>query len=95
MTGRLESDARLLYTGADWDYQLVRKTFDAIEHIAVDEMGLNPYPSQIEVISSEQMLDAYSSMGMPLFYRHWSFGKHFARDEMYYRKGMTGWPTRS
>ena len=25
------------------------------------------------------MLDAYSSIGMPLFYRHWSFGKHFAR----------------
>ena len=90
MAGRLESDARLLYTGADWDYRLVRKAFDAIEHIAVEEMGLNPYPSQIEVISSEQMLDAYSSMGMPLFYRHWSFGKHFARDEMYYRKGVTG-----
>lgn len=53
-------------------------------------MGLNPYPSQIEVISSEQMLDAYSSMGMPLFYRHWSFGKHFARDEMYYRNGRPG-----
>jgi stage V sporulation protein R len=90
MISRFESDARLLYTGPDWDYRLVRKAYDAIERIAVDEMGLNPYPSQIEVISSEQMLDAYSSMGMPLFYRHWSFGKHFARDEMLYRKGMTG-----
>ncbi|MCG5502016.1 SpoVR family protein [Ectothiorhodospira lacustris] len=79
-----------LYTGADWDYPLIKKAFDAIERVAIDEMGLDPYPSQVEVISSEQMLDAYSSMGMPLFYRHWSFGKHFARDEMYYRKGMTG-----
>ncbi|HSO99827.1 MAG TPA: SpoVR family protein, partial [Thioalkalivibrio sp.] len=90
MINRFEADARLLYTGPDWDYRLVKKAYEAIERIAVDEMGLNPYPSQIEVISSEQMLDAYASMGMPLFYRHWSFGKHFARDEMLYRKGMTG-----
>ncbi len=90
MTRSLEADARLLYTGPDWDYRRVRKAFDAIERIAIEEMGLNPYPSQVEVISSEQMLDAYASMGMPLFYRHWSFGKHFARDEMLYRKGMTG-----
>ncbi|AHK78023.1 SpoVR family protein [Ectothiorhodospira haloalkaliphila] len=86
----ITDDACLLYTGADWDYALIKRAHDAIERIAVDEMGLDPYPSQVEVISSEQMLDAYSSMGMPLFYRHWSFGKHFARDEMYYRKGMTG-----
>lgn len=90
MARGLEADARLLYRGPDWDYRLVRRAFDAIERIAVDEMGLEPYPSQIEVISSEQMLDAYASMGMPLFYRHWSFGKHFARDEMLYRKGVTG-----
>ncbi len=36
------------------------------------------------------MLDAYSSHGMPLMYRHWSFGKHFARDQMMYQKGYQG-----
>ena len=36
------------------------------------------------------MLDAYSSVGMPLFYKHWSFGKHFAYQEAFYRKGFTG-----
>ena len=36
------------------------------------------------------MLDAYSSIGMPLFYKHWSFGKHFAEEEAFYRKGMRG-----
>ncbi len=39
------------------------------------------------MISAEQMLDAYSSVGMPLMYAHWSFGKRFARDETLYRKG--------
>ena len=36
------------------------------------------------------MLDAYSSVGMPLFYKHWSFGKHFAQHEAFYRKGLMG-----
>ncbi len=80
----------LLYQGADWDYALIQRAYQAIARIAFDEMGLDIYPSQIEIISSEQMLDAYASMGMPLFYRHWSFGKHFARDQMHYRKGITG-----
>jgi stage V sporulation protein R len=76
-----------LYTGADWNFTSLKTVFDAIEQIAVGEMGLDVYPNQIEVITSEQMLDAYSSIGMPQLYLHWSFGKHFARDEMLYRKG--------
>ena len=49
-------------------------------------MGLDIYPNQIEVITAEQMLDAYASIGMPLMYRHWSFGKHFAQE----RDDLTG-----
>ncbi len=54
------------------------------------DLGLDVYPNQIEVITAEQMLDAYSSVGMPLFYKHWSFGKHFAYHEASYRKGLMG-----
>jgi stage V sporulation protein R len=50
-------------------------------------MGLDIYPNQIEVITAEQMLDAYASIGMPNMYRHWSFGKHFARENSAYRRG--------
>ena len=56
--------------------------------VALGELGLDIYPNQIEVITAEQMLDSYSSIGMPLMYRHWSFGKRFARDEAYYKRGM-------
>src|SRR5207248_4370749 len=63
---------------------------DACEEIARSELGLEIYPNQIEVITAEQMLDAYSSAGMPLFYKHWSFGKHFAYHEAFYRKGIMG-----
>ncbi len=78
----------LLFEGAEWDFAKLDATFRACEEIAVGELGLTPYPSQIEVITSEQMLDAYSSVGLPLMYRHWSFGKRFARDELLYRAGM-------
>ncbi|MFV0299010.1 MAG: SpoVR family protein, partial [Hyphomicrobiaceae bacterium] len=78
-----------LFDGPEWNFELVSRTYDAIEEIGVGEMGLNIYKNQIEVITAEQMLDAYSSIGMPLMYRHWSFGKRFARDETMYRKGAS------
>jgi stage V sporulation protein R len=72
----------------DWDFDSLRRAYDAIEVIALGELKLDIYPNQIEVITFEQMLDAYSSIGMPLMYQHWSFGKNFARDEMLYRHGL-------
>ena len=81
---------RPLFEGADWEFGTIQKVHDACEKIAVGELGLDVYPNQIEIIGTEQMLDAYSSIGMPLFYKHWSFGKHFARNEAMYRAGMQG-----
>jgi len=74
--------------GVDWTFDQLRTVYDKISDIALKELGLDIYPNQIEMITSEQMLDAYSSIGMPLMYRHWSFGKHFARDEALYRHGL-------
>ncbi|MCA1939686.1 MAG: SpoVR family protein [Caenispirillum bisanense] len=82
--------AEPLYTGADWDFDTLRRVHAAVEDIALNELGLDVYPNQIEVITTEQMLDAYSSSALPLLYKHWSFGKHFAQHEMLYRKGMRG-----
>src|SRR6266511_3122350 len=80
----------LLFEGADWDFRMLQRICDACEQVARDELKLDVYPNQIEVITAEQMLDAYSSVGMPLFYKHWSFGKHFAFQEASYRKGLMG-----
>lgn len=79
-----------LYTGGDWTFETIQRVYDAVEKIGLGELKLDVYRNQIEVITAEQMLDAYSSGGMPLFYKHWSFGKHFARDEALYRKGYQG-----
>jgi len=42
------------------------------------------------VISAEQMMDAYSSVGMPVGYHHWSFGKQFLSVEQRYKRGHMG-----
>ena len=80
----------LLYTGADWTFDTMRRTYDALDELQRRTLDLDLYPNQIEIISSEQMLDAYSSTGMPLMYGHWSFGKSFMREERLYRKGFRG-----
>ena len=84
------ASAPLLFDGSDWDFALIQRVYDAVEKIAREELRLDTYPNQIEVISVEQMLDAYSSTGMPLLYKHWSFGKQFVANEMMYRKGLRG-----
>jgi stage V sporulation protein R len=86
---RLETAAPL-FNGPNWDFNALRNVYDAIERIALDELGLDIYPVQIEVITSEQMLDAYASIGLPLMYKHWSFGKRFAFHETLYRRGLQG-----
>ena len=88
--GGIATPNRLLFEGPEWDFEKIRRVYGAIEEIALGELGLDVYPNQVEVITSEQMLDAYASIGLPLMYRHWSFGKRFAREEALYRHGLQG-----
>jgi len=60
-----------------------------VQYMALENLSLNIYSNQVEVISSEQMLDAYASLGMPILYRHWSFGKCLVRHQRMYQKGLT------
>ncbi|WP_420414832.1 SpoVR family protein [Roseibium sp.] len=85
-----KSKSQPLFTEVDWDFDTLNRTYDALEDVALKDLELDFYPNQIEIISSEQMLDAYSSIGMPLMYHHWSFGKHFVGHQHLYRKGARG-----
>ncbi|HET9749661.1 MAG TPA: SpoVR family protein [Casimicrobiaceae bacterium] len=75
--------------GADWDFDLLERYDTEIGKIA-KEFELDTYPNQVEIITSEQMLDAYASSGLPIGYPHWSYGKEFIRNEQAYRRGMQG-----
>lgn len=76
-------------SSSEWTFELLESYEKAITELA-EGYELDTYPNQIEVISSEQMMDAYTSVGMPINYHHWSFGKHFIGTEQNYRRGHMG-----
>lgn len=80
----------LITSRTDWSPQLLQDIYAHIEDIALNDLKLDVYPNQIEIISSEQMIDAYASVGMPVNYNHWSFGKQFMKDWQKYNKGKMG-----
>lgn len=82
--------AEYLWTSSEWSFEIINRVYKEIERIGTQELGLEPYPAQIEIITAEQMVDAYASVGLPVYYRHWSFGKHFSRDWELYRHGFQG-----
>jgi len=87
---QLDDDPRdFISTGSEWTFDLIETYDREIGKIAA-EYKLDTYPNQIEIIAAEQMMDAYASVGMPVGYQHWSFGKQFVSVEKNYRRGQMG-----
>ncbi|SDG74229.1 Stage V sporulation protein SpoVR/YcgB, involved in spore cortex formation [Vibrio xiamenensis] len=86
---KTEANSKLLPDGPDWTFELLERYHTEIRRVA-NEYRLDTYENQIEVITSEQMMDAYSSIGMPINYNHWSFGKKFIQTEQGYKHGQMG-----
>ncbi|MDN3717609.1 SpoVR family protein [Vibrio breoganii] len=87
MTAEVKS--KTLPDGPDWTFNLLEEYHQQIKRVA-KHYKLDTYPNQIEVITAEQMMDAYSSIGMPINYHHWSFGKKFIQTEQNYKHGQMG-----
>ena len=75
--------------GSEWTFEALDDFEREIGKLA-ERYQLDTYPNQIEIISADQMMDAYSSIGMPIGYHHWSFGKQYLGTEQRYRKGHIG-----
>ena len=80
---------RQLPATSEWSFDAIDAYHNEIARVA-DAFHLDVYPPQIEIITAEQMMDAYASVGMPVNYHHWSFGKHFLATEKGYRRGQMG-----
>ena len=78
-----------LSDGPEWTFELLETYEKEIARVA-EHYRLGTYPNQIEVITAEQMMDAYASIGMPIGYTHWSFGKRFIETEQGYKRGQMG-----
>jgi len=81
--------AQPIATGTEWTLGTLER-FDKAIAAHAGRMGLDTYPIQYEMITASQMLDLCSTVGMPVHYSHWSFGKLLLSQEHGYRKGMTG-----
>jgi len=81
--------AEPIASGSEWTLGTLEK-FDRAIAAHAQEFGLDTYPIQYELITASQMLDLCSTIGMPIHYAHWSFGKQLLSQEHGYRKGMTG-----
>ncbi|PWQ92696.1 SpoVR family protein [Leucothrix pacifica] len=77
-------------TGPDWTFELLEQYDQEIARIAKEKFKLDTYANQIEVIRSDQMMDAYASVGMPVSYNHWTYGKKFVSTEKNYSRGRMG-----
>lgn len=84
------SELKKLFSKADWNEETIIEADKIVSRIAKDYLGLDTYPNQFEVVSSEQMLDAYSLIGLPISYNHWKFGKDFVMNQNQYKKGRMG-----
>ncbi|XPG47277.1 SpoVR family protein [Variovorax sp. KK3] len=74
---------------SDWTFDLIERYHSEIARVARG-YKLDTYANQLEIITAEQMMDAYASVGMPVIYRHWSYGKQFISTEKNYRRGHMG-----
>ena len=98
LTGRVKRAAdivtppralQMLEAPSDWSFELIEQ-YHAVIRATAQRFGLDTYPNQLEIITAEQMMDAYASVGMPVNYRHWSYGKEFISTEKNYKRGHMG-----
>lgn len=73
----------------DWTVEKLEEALAICEGIA-KEWGISIYPNQLEIVSYQQMLSCYVTVGMPVMYHHWSFGKEYIAQEKDYAKGHSG-----
>jgi spore cortex formation protein SpoVR/YcgB (stage V sporulation) len=77
-----------------WTEDLIKQAHEQILIIAKEELGMEVgkelFTDQIEIVTAEQMIDAYASIGLPVNYHHWSFGKEFVSNYTKYQNGQQG-----
>lgn len=79
-----------MFSRSNWDFETIQLADELTTWVGKEYFKLDIYPNQIEIVTSEQMLDAYSLIGLPTSYPHWKFGKDFIVNQNSYKKGQMG-----
>jgi spore cortex formation protein SpoVR/YcgB (stage V sporulation) len=86
---RRQRVATPIASGSEWTLPMLER-FDRALAAHAGRLQLSTYPVQYELITAEQMIDLCSTVGMPMHYPHWGFGKQLVGQERGYRKGQSG-----
>jgi hypothetical protein len=86
-----ERPAEPLPGPSDWSFELVEQYHEVIRRTAA-RFGLDTYPNQLEIITAEQMMDAYASVGMPAT---GATARSSSRPRRTIAAATWAWPTRS
>lgn len=84
------SNDNLLFKGSEWTFSAIETVLAHCEEIGRTELGVSLLPNRVEIITADQMLEAYTSNGMPIHYHHWSHGKSYLQQKQAYQGGMMG-----
>lgn len=84
-----KKECNRLFSNPTWDYNTLAAADEITSKIGKEYLKLETYPNQIEIVTSEQMLDAYSLIGLPTSYPHWKFGKDFVLNQHSYSRGRS------
>tara|TARA_Y100000310_G_scaffold127371_1_gene126537 strand:- start:1634 stop:2941 length:1308 start_codon:yes stop_codon:yes gene_type:complete len=76
---------------SDWTVSELQRWDNKICAVAED-LGLDWFPIDYEIIDYQEMLGAMAYTGLPTHYRHWSYGKEYERAHTLYNMGQTGLP---
>jgi len=80
----------LIDSGEEWTFEKLALIEQKLHEINDRKYKLNIVANRCEVISYEQMLDAYSRSGMPIGYDHWQYGEIFLKQSNAYKHNQMG-----
>lgn len=80
----------MLYDSENWTTTDIAKMWDAIVALNEKKYHLPIYPVDIQIITSQQLIDIMADHALPLSYSHWSKGKTIAELEQAYDAGQYG-----
>src|SRR5271156_4912543 len=89
MSISIKSDG-LLFDSADWNFATIQRINDAVEEIAVNELGLNVYPNEIVINSNpviSYIMEENTATMQALVIAHAAYGhNHFFKNNYVFRQ---------
>lgn len=73
-----------------WTQSKLEVIWEVIEHIAKEKYDIDYHPCDLVKVSAGEMLDLYTTAGMPEYPTHWSQGMQRAKLERDFQEGISG-----